>query len=120
MLEGENGCGRENRDLLAVGDGFEGRAHGYFRFSVPDIAAEEAVHRSGALHVALDVGDGGVLVGGFFEFEGVFEFSLEIAVGGKCKTLGCFASGIEGEELIRHVFEGFADAGFARIPAGAA
>ena len=86
MLEGEDGGGREDGDLFAVGDGFEGGAHGDFGFAVADVAAEEAVHRSGALHIALDVGDGGVLVGGFFEFEGVFKFALEIAVGREGET----------------------------------
>ncbi len=39
MLEGEDGSGREDRDLLAVGDGFEGGAHGHFGFAVADVAA---------------------------------------------------------------------------------
>ena len=45
MLEAENGGGREDGDLFAVGNGFEGGAHGHFSFAVTDIAAEETVHR---------------------------------------------------------------------------
>ena len=120
MLEGENGGGREDGDLFVVGDGFEGGAHGDFGFAVADVAAEEAIHRSGAFHVALDVGDGVVLVLRFLEFEGVFEFALEIAVGREGVAVGGFARGVEAEELVGHVFERFADVGFARVPAGAA
>ena len=105
MLKGENGRGRKKGDLLAVGDGFERGAHGDFGFAVADVAAEEAVHRRGAFHVALDVGDGEVLVGGFFEFESVFKFALEIAVGRECEAGGGFSRGVQREKLIGHVFE---------------
>jgi len=37
--------------------------------------------------------DGGDLVGGFFEFESVFEFALEIPVGRKSKAFGGLALG---------------------------
>ncbi len=45
MLESENGGGSKNGDLFAVGDGFEGRAHGDFGFAVADVAAQEPIHR---------------------------------------------------------------------------
>src|SRR5262249_47802006 len=83
MLEGKNGRGRENRDLLAVADGFKSSAHGDLGLAITDISAEEAVHGDGALHIALDIGDGGLLVLGFLKLEGVFEFALEVAVGSK-------------------------------------
>ena len=35
----------QHRDLLAVHDRLEGRTHGHFRFSEPDIAADQPVHR---------------------------------------------------------------------------
>src|SRR5208282_1942260 len=97
MLEGENRGGCKDGDLFAVGNGFEGRAHGDFGFSVADVAAQETVHGRGALHVAFDVGYGCVLVDGFFEFEGVLKLALEIAIGRKSKTLRGFACGVEGE-----------------------
>ncbi len=81
MLESEDGGGCKNGDLFSVRDGFEGGAHGDFRLAIADVAAEEAIHRSFALHVALDVGDGGILVVGFFKLEGIFEFTLPVAVG---------------------------------------
>ena len=81
MLEGEDGGGREDGDLLAVLHGFEGGAHGDFGFAVADVAAEQAVHGLCGLHVALDVGDGGELVVGFVEVEGVLELALQLVVG---------------------------------------
>ena len=44
VLEGEDGGGREHRDLLVVADGLEGGAHGDFSFAVADVAAEQAIH----------------------------------------------------------------------------
>jgi len=87
MLEGEHGGGRENRDLFVVNNSFEGGTHGNFRFAVADVAAEQAVHGLGAFHVVLDVADGGDLVGGLLELEGILEFALEIAVGEKKQNL---------------------------------
>src|ERR1700704_1194772 len=34
MLEGEDGGGRQNGNLLGIGDGFEGGAHGHFGLAV--------------------------------------------------------------------------------------
>ncbi len=39
VLEGENGRRRENRHLFAIAEGFEGGAHGHFRFAEADVAA---------------------------------------------------------------------------------
>ena len=44
VLEGEDGGGREDGDLLAVLHGLEGGAHGDLGLAVADIAAEQAVH----------------------------------------------------------------------------
>ena len=52
VLEGEDRGGRQHRDLLVVADGFEGGAHGYFRFAIADVAAEQAVHGLRGFHVA--------------------------------------------------------------------
>ncbi len=64
---------------------FESRAHHDFGLAVTDVAAEQAVHRLRAFHVALDIGDGGFLIARFGEFEGVFEFALPVAVGGETR-----------------------------------
>src|SRR5712664_2336342 len=120
MLEGEYGRGRKKRDLLRIGNGFEGGAHGHFGLAIADIAAEEAVHRCGALHVFLDVGDRGVLVGSLLELEGVLEFALEISVGRKRKPWRGFPGRVQRQKLVGHVFQRFAYARLARVPAGTA
>jgi hypothetical protein len=76
--------------LLGVLYGFEGGSHGNFGFAVSDVAAEETVHGASGLHVGLDVGDGGELVVGFVEVEGVFELVLHVGVGRE----GCADGGL--------------------------
>src|SRR5580692_1075267 len=120
VLKGEYRGGRKNGDLLGVGDSFERGTHGYFGFAVPDVAAQQTIHRRGAFHVALDVGDGEILIGSLFEFEGVFKFALEVAARRKCQAGRGFSGCVQRQELFRHVFQGFADARLARIPPGAA
>ena len=85
VLEGEHGGGGEYCYLLSVLYCLEGGSHGYFGLAVADIAAEEAVHGLGGLHVGLDVGDGGELVVCFVEVEGVFE--LRVACSCQTKTV---------------------------------
>ena len=76
MLERQHGGRREHGDLLRIGDGLERGAHGHFRLAVAHVAAEQPVHGQIRFHVALHVFDGALLVGGFFELEGVVEFAL--------------------------------------------
>ena len=47
VLEAEDGCGREDCDLLAILNCLEGRTHGDLGFSVADVAAQETIHRLG-------------------------------------------------------------------------
>ena len=81
VLEGEDGGGGEDGDLLAVLHGLECGAHGDLGLAVAHVAAEQAVHGLRRFHVALDVGDGGDLVVGLVEVEGVLELALHVAVG---------------------------------------
>src|SRR5579885_2775514 len=120
VLEGKNGGRSEKGDLFVVHDGLEGRAHGDFRFAVPYVAAKETVHGGVAFHVALNVGDGGVLVRGFLELEGVFKFALEVAVRRKSEARSGFAFGVKSEKLVSHILDGFAGASLACVPRGAA
>ena len=102
--------------MFAVLHGFEGGAHGDFGFAVADVAAEEAVHGLGGLHVGLDVGDGGDLVVGLVEVEGVFELALHVGVGREGRALCGFALGVEDEQLGGHVGHGLLYAGFGLLP----
>ena len=81
VLKGEHGRRREKRDLFAVDHGLEGRTHGDLGLAVPDVAAEQPVHRGRLFHVARDVGDCRQLVGRQVVFERVVEFLLPVGVG---------------------------------------
>ena len=64
----------------------------------------------------LDVGDGGELVVGLGEVEGVFELALHVGVWREGGALGGFALGVELEQLAGHVLHGLLDAGFGLLP----
>ena len=116
MLEGEDGGGREDGDLLAVLYGLEGGAHGDLGLAVADIAAEQAVHGLRRFHVALDVGDGGGLVVGLVEVEGVLELALHVAVGREGGADGGLALGVELEQLGGHIGHRLFDARLGLLP----
>ena len=80
MLECEDRSGRQHRHLLAVAQRLECGAHHHFGLAEADVAAQQPVHRLRAFHVALDLVDGGELVRGRGELEGVFELALPVAV----------------------------------------
>ena len=54
MLESQHRRRHQHGGLLAVGSGLEGGAHGNLGLAEAHIAADEAVHRLGALHIDLD------------------------------------------------------------------
>ncbi len=116
VLEGEDGGGREHRDLLVVADRLESRAHGDFCLAVADVAAEQAVHGLRRFHVAHHVGDGLRLIFGFAEFEGVFELAHPLVARREGVALRGFALGVEFEQFVGHVFHGLAHAGLGLGP----
>ena len=116
VLEGEHRGRRQHRDLAIVVDRFERRAHRDFRLAVTHIAAEQAVHGRGRLHVALDVNNRVHLIFGFVELEGVFELALPFAVGGKRMSLGGLAHGVEFQQLLGHVLHGLLHARLGLLP----
>ena len=87
MLVGEYRCGYKYRNLLAVSGCLEGRAYRNLGLAEPDISAYETVHRTPALHVALDVSGGLQLVGRVLIDETCLKFRLQVAVGRKCEPL---------------------------------
>ncbi len=120
MLEGEHGRRREDRHLLAVHHRLEGRAHRHFRLAVADIAAEQAIHRRGRFHVALDVGHGAGLIHRQVPRERRFEFFLPVRVGRERVARHCLARGVELQELFGHVAHGLLHARLGLGPRRAA
>ena len=99
VLAHEQGGGREDGDLLAVGHGLEGGAHGDLGLAVADVAADEPVHRLGPLHVRLDLVDGDQLVGGLGVGEGLLQLGLPGRVGAEGVAGGGGAGGVKAHEL---------------------
>ena len=66
----------EHRDLLAVLHRLERGADRDLGLAVPDVPADQPVHRHGPLHIDLDLVDGAELVRGLHVGEGVLELAL--------------------------------------------
>jgi len=65
--------------------------------------------------------NGGVLVGGFLEFERVFKFTLEISIGRKCQAFRGFSRGVQREKLVGpYLLVTCGTRRLACVPAGAA
>ena len=109
MLLGQHRGGGQQSPLLAGGDCLEQGPDRHLRFAKADIAADEPVHRRRLLHVPLHLADGLGLVGGGFVGEGIFEFALPGAIGGKGKAGGLVAFGIELDQV--HGYPGHSLAG---------
>ncbi len=116
VLERQDGRRSEDRHLLAVHHCLERRAHRHFRLAVADVAAEQAVHRRRRLHVALDVGDGVLLIDRQLPLECVLELLLPVAVRTEGVTGDGFARGVELEQLLRHIAHLFLDPRLRLLP----
>lgn len=64
VLLGQNGGGHQHGHLLAVHHRLEGGAQRHLSLAIAHIAAHQAAHRFGALHVGLDLGQRAELVVG--------------------------------------------------------
>ena len=78
----------QHRDLHSRVDRFERGADGDLGFAKTDIAANEPIHRSRTLHVALGCGDGGELIVGFVVRKLRFKLALPVSVNGERRALG--------------------------------
>ncbi len=110
----------QHRDLLAVLHRLERRAHRDLGLAVADVAADQPVHRHRPHHVALDLVDGGQLVGGLVEREGVLELALPRGVRAERVALGGLPGGVELDQLGRDLADRLAGPVLALGPVGAA
>src|SRR5205085_1891250 len=62
MLEAEDGRRSQHCDLLPIPQGLERGPHHHFRLAESYVAAEQPVHGLPALHISLDILDGGKLI----------------------------------------------------------
>ena len=105
VLEGEYGGWDEDGDLLAVAHGLEGGADGHFGLAEAHVAAHQAVHRRGRLHIVLDVDSGLELVGSVLIHKGCFEFVLQVAVGAEGEAACGLAFGVKLYEVAGYVLD---------------
>ena len=99
MLLREDGGRREDGDLFAFHDRFEGGANRDLRFAETDVAADQAIHRARLLHVALGRGDRRELIRRFAVGKGMFEFALPFRVGAEGVAELGFALGLHGQHF---------------------
>ena len=107
MLLGKQ-CGRhEHDDLFVVGYRNKGSAHRNFRFTKPDVSANQSVHRSLAAHILHHCGYSCFLVYCLFEREAGGKFLIIIY--GSCilKTFTGLSRGVNLQKLRRHVMDFF-------------
>jgi hypothetical protein len=116
VLEGQDGGRRQNGHLLAVHHRLECRPRGDLGLAVAHVAAEKPVHGRWGLHVALDVGDGRLLVRRQLVLERVLELLLPVRVGAERVPRDGLARGIELEQFTCHVTHGPADARLRPLP----
>ena len=105
MLVGEHGGGHEHRHLLGVARRLEGRAYGHLGLAEPHVAAHEAVHGLGLLHVGLHVLCGLELVGGVLVEEARLQLMLHEGVAAEGKALLVPPLGIEADEVAGDVLD---------------
>src|SRR3954451_7002490 len=116
VLLGENRGRREDEDLLAVVGRLERGAQRDLRLAVADVAADEAVNRLRALHVALDLLDRLALVGRLLPGERGLELAQPVGVLGEGVAVAAAALGVEVEQLARELLRGAARARLHRLP----
>ena len=116
VLESQDRRGRQQGDLFAVHDRLERGTHRHFGLAVPDIPAQQPIHRSLRFHIAFDVGDRSLLIGGQFVFEGLLELLLPVGVGAEGVPLNRLPRRVKLQQLLRHVAHRAPDARLGPLP----
>ena len=105
VLLDEDRRGGKHRDLLAVLDRLEGRPDRDLGLAVPDISADEAVHRPLPLHVPLDVLRGRALIRGVLVEERGLHLQLPPRVRRERVPDRRLAPGVQLQQLGRHLLD---------------
>ena len=120
MLLGQDGGRHEYGRLLPVEDTLHHGAQGDLGFAVAHVAAKQAVHRHGLLHVGLYLLHAAELVGGLLVGEALLKLSLPGRIRRKGVTLAAGALGIERYELAGQLFRRGLCPGLCALPLRAA
>ena len=104
MLLGQNGRGAEHHDLAAGAHALKRRAQGNLGLAETHVAAQQAVHGLGRLHVGLNVGDGLQLVARLVVREALLHLDLLGRVGRAGDTGDRRAARIQIDQVKRQLF----------------
>ena len=103
VLAGQYRGGHQNGRLLAVQHALHDGPEGHLRLAVAHVAAQQAVHGPGLLHVVLDLRNAAQLVVGLRVLELLLEFPHPGGVGGEGETGQPLPLGIELDEPLGQV-----------------
>ena len=104
VLLGQNGRGAEHHDLAAGVHALKRRAQGNLGLAETHVAAQQAIHGLGRLHVGLDVGDGLQLVARLVVREALLHLDLLGRVGRAGDTGNRRAARIQIDQVKRQLF----------------
>ena len=104
VLLGQNGRGAEHHDLAAGVNALKRRAQGDLGLAETHVAAQQAVHGLGRLHVCLDVGDSLQLVACLVVGEALLHLDLLRRIGRTGDTGNRRAARIEVDQVKRQLF----------------
>ena len=104
VLLGKNSRGAEHHDLAAGVNALKGRAQGDLGLAETHVAAQQAVHGLGRLHVCLDVGDSLQLVACLVVGEALLHLDLLRRIGRTGDTGNRRAARIQVDQVKRQLF----------------
>ena len=104
VLLGQNGRGAEHHDLAAGVHALKRRAQGNLGLAKAHVAAEQAIHGLGRLHVGLDVGDSLQLVACLVVGEALLHLDLLGRIGRTGDTGNRRAARIQVDQVKRQLF----------------
>ena len=104
VLLGQNGRGAEHHDLAAGVHALKGRAQGDLGLAETHVAAQQAIHGLGRLHVGLDVGDSLQLVARLVIGEALLHLDLLGRIGRTGDTGNRRATRIQVDQVKRQLF----------------
>ena len=120
VLVGQHGGGHQNGRLLPLQHALHHRPQGNLRLAIAHVAAQQPIHGDRTFHICLDLLDAAELVIGLLEGEFVLKFPLPRVVGVKSISRLPLALGVEGDELLGHLFGGLLRLALGLEPVGAA
>ena len=120
MLFGQHRGGAEQHDLAAAGRGPEGGAQGHLGLAEAHIAANQAVHGLGKVHVVQHVLNGPQLVRGFLKAEARLELAEQLIGRSVGIALAHPALGVNFHQVVGDFFNGFFGLFLAHDPGRAA